>query len=160
MNTPHSFSRQKLLSGIAVLVIIIAAGAIAYHLRPQTTNRNHALFVGLGQAVARETAQAIHERGPIVVILPEDYQTAGSPRHDDWQALKASLKKYPAIQVVAIETVSAGSFIGFERPRSEWDNVLIKHPAISALVSLCGIPTWDPRNPFQLPPQWSQDHCG
>jgi len=152
-NPATSAKRQKTLVVFAVLGIVGSLIMIVSNLRTPSSKPNQLSCNGLGQALAKATATVINEHGQIAVIILEDYKNEDAPLCAEWTAFCAELRKHSGIKIVATETVAAESFVDFGPTRARFDSIIRKHPQVSAFVSFCGIPAWDSKNPFQLPPQ-------
>ena len=138
---------------IAVLAIVGSLVVIISNLRTPASKPNQLSSNGLGQALAKAVANAISEHGQIAAIVLEDYNNGDSPRRAEWAAFCAELHKHSGIKIVATETIAAESVVDFGPTRARFDSIIRKYPQVSAFVSFCGLPSWDSRNPFQLPPK-------
>jgi len=148
---PSLTSQHKIIAMVLVLVILTAIGSVVYHFRSPAVVVNRSLAVGLGQAVATETAKILHDRGNIGVILAPAHEMEGLPEHDTWQAFSATLKQHPQIHIVVTEVASTEPPIEYGLTRARLDKVLKEHPDIDGVVSFYGIAQWDSRAPFELP---------
>ena len=152
MNSPESNWRQKAVLAVAVLAIVGSLIAVIANMAPQSAKLNRGPYIGLGQAVATVTAKTIHEQGQIGAIITANHLIDGLAPFDTWQAFCQELKKHRALRLVTTETISNETFADSGEVRIQFDNIIRKYPNIHAIVFLCGMPSWDPGRPFELPP--------
>jgi len=148
---PDRSSQHKIITVVLVLVILAAIGVFVYRFRSPRVFVNRDLAVGLGQAVATETAKLLHDRGQIGIILAPVHEMEGQPEYDTRQAFFSALQQHPLIHIVATEVANTEPPIEYGLTRARLDKVLKEHPDIDGVVSFYGISQWDSRAPFELP---------
>ena len=62
-------------------------------------------FVGVGQVLAEEATQAVHDQGRLVAVLTAAHQERGSSPNLEWEAFRTELKKHPAVILEATEVI-------------------------------------------------------
>ena len=146
----HGLQNKVMIAG-AVLMIIASVIFIVYRWQPHPSGNNRALNVGLGQAVAVETAKVFHEHGRVVVIRAPEHAVDNMPENDMWRAFCAEMERYQSILVVTTVVVNSEPPMEYGLTRTRLDSILEQQPEIDGVVSLYGIAEWDPRHPFELP---------
>ena len=119
--------QTKTTAIIAGMILIAALASLWFTLGSSPPKVNPMIHNSLGQVLAQEAAQAIHDQGEVVAVIVDAHQQSGAVLHDQWQAFTGELKKHPAIHLAVPEIASLGGHV----PLGE---ILDRHTPASAIV--------------------------
>ena len=154
-NDPQADSqeRRKKVATIAVVVIIASLVSLFITMLPHSPKINRAPFIGLGEALADETAKAINNHGTVVPVMTDYYTSGGAPMTDEWKTFARAIKKHNGITLAAPVMVKLEEGMGEPGvTRADFDALVTKHAKDGALVLFVGLPVWDAKDPLTLPP--------
>lgn len=144
--------RQRVTVVIAVVVILGSAVWIVRTLRPGSAEINRAPFVGLGQALARETARVLDGRGRVGVVVTPMHQDPKNILSDQLRAFQTELRHHRAIEISATEVIEVDVESGMNAlDLDRLEELLRKHAALDGLVFFVELPTLAPRDTLNLP---------
>jgi len=141
--------KSKVAGTIAGLLIVGALVALWFEFRPATQSVDRTPIVGkmtgMGDVLAEETVKAVHGKGRIVVVTPQDPAIAGRWPDDRWETFQRELKKHTAINIIATEIVPAD---GADGPppgcsRAAFQTLLERHAQADAIVFFMNLPDWE-----------------
>ena len=126
--------QPKTIVIIAGTVLLVALVSLWFMFRSPIPPVNRAIFTSLGQVLAQETATAIHDRGQIVAVIADGYETSGTVLQPQWKAFTSELKKHSSISLAKPEIVPPGNHL----PLGE---ILDRHTQAGAIVFYVDPPT-------------------
>jgi len=110
-------------------------------------------YIGLGQVLAQETAKLIDDQGRVGVVIADFHQDKSHPMASEWNAFRDELKQHRSIELATTEVISS------EEITPEWaisaerfEELLKAHSDLKGMVFFVGLPLWDTKKPFGLPP--------
>lgn len=135
---------------IAVVAVVIILGSITFLIQWMRNEPKVPLepYIGVGQAMAEQTAKALNSRGRIVVLQAEKQLVTGNiTLKTQWDAFQKGLK---GIEIQATEGIvrdPQNPDVGISR--EQWEAMLAKYAAVDAVVSFVGLPPVDPSRPLK-----------
>lgn len=141
-------SKPTVTAVIATLVIFGALGIIWLSSRSTGAKYDSApirgMAIGMGEVLAGEVIQAIHDKGQVVVVT-DTYRAKVTSSGGDycWDTFTGELKKYPAVSVVTEKVEPQPG----ESPWnccsvSAFEDVLRRHGNAEAIVFFIDLPPW------------------
>ena len=94
-------------------------------------------FIGFGQALADQTAQAVQDHGQIVAVINAPHQVPGEPLHAVWEGFQNELKQHPGVTLAITEVLSddgTGIPPGAGCSRDQLKQIIENHAGASAIV--------------------------
>ncbi len=141
--------QRTVVTIIASLVILGSLVSLWLMFRPHPVKYDRspiiALATGLGEVLAEETVQAVHDHGRIVLVN-DYYRTQGIGEEYDYAAtFQRELKKHANISLVATETVRPipGEGRWTSCPVTVFKDLLERYAQTDAIVFLIDPPDWD-----------------
>ena len=141
-------AQRKVKIIIASVAIVGSLASLWWMFRPPTVKYDRGPIIGittgLGEVLAEETAQAIHDHGQIVVVT--DYyreQTAGTWA-DCAVTFYRELKKHGNVSIVATEVVrpDPAEAPWISCPVSVFTNLMERYAGVDAIVFFIDLPEW------------------
>ena len=89
---------QRQITVVVASVVLIGSVVVLWRTIRSTPDQfDPAPFVGVGQVLAEEATQAVHDQGRLVAVLTAAHQERGSSPNLEWEAFRTELKKHPAV---------------------------------------------------------------
>ena len=149
---------RKITVSVAGMVLLLALVIIWLQTRSATLTINHALFEGIGQVTAAETATAVHDHGQIVVVIDQSYMRSGMPHFDELQLFQRELKKHSGITLLAPLSLECELDDGTPGCPTAFKKLMEQYADVDAIVFFVSLPDWKWLQdnhwiPQRLPPQ-------
>lgn len=141
---------KSVLIGLSVLAIAASVMSIVKPMIPEKIEYNRVPYLGLGQALAEETKKALNGYGSVVVLITKSNKDKGTPAHDQLKGFQNEISKYNGITIVEVlELNEDGLDTGYWL--DQFERVLKRYGKINVIVSLIGLPAFDPQHPPKMP---------
>ncbi|MCG3146681.1 MAG: hypothetical protein PCFJNLEI_00115 [Verrucomicrobiae bacterium] len=147
-HTPTDLVQRKILVVVATLVLVIALASIWRRLQPATHKIDRAPIIGaaagIGEALARETLDAVHHQGRLIIVTDHDPVGVDVPRDYRWEAFQAELKQQKGVTIAGSEVVEFDP----DEPMvsgcssAALKQILNRHADVAAIVFLIDLPEW------------------